>query len=105
MKVAFDCDDTLVLGGEHGRAIPNHNVIDLLRWFVRNGHDVIVWSGGGIEYAENWVEKFGLEGVRVLAKAAIIVDIAVDDLGFAVRDAGLPDAESGTNLGTVVICV
>lgn len=107
LKVAFDCDDTLLIEDAHGQVVPNHNIIDLLRWFTRNGHDVIVWSGGGVEYAQHWVDKFGLKDVRVIAKASIRADIAIDDLGYGlVRDShGAANAESGAKLGTVVIHV
>lgn len=87
LTVAFDCDDTLIKWSDDGRAIPNHNVIDLLRWFMRNGHKVVVWSGGGVEYAQTWVEKFNLHGIDplndviVVEKGSIPVDIAIDDGG------------------------
>ncbi len=84
--IAFDCDDTLVLWSEDGRAVPNNNVIDLLRWFQRNGHQIVVWSGGGVEYAGTFVDKFNLDlgdpflPVLVVEKGSYPVDIAVDDL-------------------------
>lgn len=87
LTVAFDCDDTLVVWSDTGRFMPNHNVIDLMRWFQRNGHRVIVWSGGGIPYAMDWVEKFNLyflgDAPEVVEKGSIPVDIAIDDMGGA----------------------
>lgn len=86
LTVAFDVDDTLIKEGPHGRELPNHNVIDLLRWFQRNGHHVIVWSGGGIEYANRVIERFNLyfpgNDAYVVAKGSVPVDIAVDDGGI-----------------------
>jgi predicted HAD superfamily phosphohydrolase YqeG len=84
--IAIDVDDTLITWMVDGTAIPNHNVLDLLRWFVRNKHDVIVWSGGGVEYAQRWAEKLGVASdVRVVEKGSEPVDIAIDDggLGFS----------------------
>lgn len=84
LTVAFDCDDTLIMWSESGRAMPNYNVIELMRWFQRNGHRVIVWSGGGIPYATEWIEKFNLywmaDPPEVLEKGSVPVDIAVDDM-------------------------
>lgn len=86
LTVAFDVDDTLIVEGPNGRELPNHNVIDLLRWFLRNNHRVIVWSGGGIEYARRAVEKYNLafpgNDVIVVNKGSVPVDIAVDDGGI-----------------------
>lgn len=73
-KIAFDIDYTLV--GEN--YAPRHEVIDLFRWFERQGWDMIIWSGGGIEYAERWAEKLGLKA-RIIEKCSEVVDIAVDD--------------------------
>lgn len=74
MKIAFDIDYTLI-GKDYE---PKHEVIDLFRWFEKRGWDMIIWSGGGIEYAETWAGKLGLEA-RVIQKCSEKVDIAVDD--------------------------
>jgi len=85
LKVAFDCDDTLITWLENGRAVPDWNIIKLMRWFQENGHDVIVWSGGGVDYAKEWVEKFNLywpgNDPRVIEKGSEVVDLAIDDMG------------------------
>lgn len=80
LKVAWDVDDTLIWNSD----TPKWVGIDLLRWFVRLGHertDLIVWSGGGVEYAERWCEKLGIDRwVRVIEKGSEEVDIAIDDM-------------------------
>jgi hydroxymethylpyrimidine pyrophosphatase-like HAD family hydrolase len=78
LKVAFDIDDTLIKQDDQGRTIPNHKVIDLFRGFQDIGCDMIIWSGGGQDYAEQWRDKLGLQAT-VLRKGSIQVDIAVDD--------------------------
>lgn len=83
ITVAFDIDDTLWKVIDEGPASitpvlvrgvivpvesehrkyhqsPDYDMIQLLRWYQKNGDRVIVWSAGGIEYAENFVNKFGL---------------------------------------------
>ena len=81
MKIAFDVDGTILNTND----TPRYSVIGLLLFFFENDtvglrHDIIVWSGGGVDYAKRWVERLGLKGkVRVIEKGSEKVDIAVDD--------------------------
>ena len=69
MKIAFDIDGTL----------SDHQWLHReLRKFADTGHDVIVWSGGGVPYAEQYVERNKLPA-RVIRKCSEQVDIAFDD--------------------------
>ena len=83
MTIAFDCDGTLTT--DYGpNPKPRYEVIDLYQWFIRNGDRVIVWSGGGAEYAADWCRRLGLNPYATLGKTkenakAYDVDIAVDD--------------------------
>lgn len=83
MIVAFDVDDTLLLPPEAtglGIDTPNYKTIALLKWFQENGCSIIVWSGGGVDYAARWAEKLGLMNVEVRPKIKNLdVDIAFDD--------------------------
>ena len=74
MRVAFDCDGTLI----DLKNKPRHEVIDLFRALEALGAEMIIWSGGGVEYAERVRDRLGLEA-RVIPKGTIVVDIAVDD--------------------------
>jgi phosphoserine phosphatase len=69
MKIAFDIDGTL---GDHKWL---HRE---LRKFAEQGHDVIVWSGGGVPYAKEYVERNKLPA-RVVRKCSEEVDLAFDD--------------------------
>lgn len=83
--VAFDVDDTLLIPRVATGAnmdLPNHKNIQLLRWFALNGHYVIVWSGGGVPYAKDWVRKLGLEkqvDAVIPKEKNPMVDICFDD--------------------------
>ena len=55
--VAFDIDGTLI--SEYDDT-PNWPMIDLLRQFHALGATIIVWSGGGVDYAEMWVRRLNL---------------------------------------------
>lgn len=77
-KIAFDIDGTLI---DEMTNAPKYWVVDQLLWFLKIGWDVIIWSGGGVDYATMWTRKLGFTGlVRVIAKGSEQVDIAVDDM-------------------------
>lgn len=51
--VAFDCDGTILSMQDN----PIHKNIQHLLWYVNNGDRVIVWSGGGKDYASHIAKK------------------------------------------------
>lgn len=92
--VAFDIDGTIYGSPFMNRAEPVLNLrtvqlMELLHSHIKNV-TIYVWSGGGQEYAEKIVNKFGLEKYvdRCFGKAEYdagihgIVDIAFDDEAF-----------------------
>lgn len=88
LTIAFDVDDTLVIPGEvMGTKYdqPNWEVIDIYKWFQRNGHRMIVWSYGGKAWAEEWNDRLGLNADECRFKdknnpeTGNDVDIAFDD--------------------------
>jgi hypothetical protein len=90
MRIAFDIDDTLIipsvaLEGEYYKRtssydVPNYETIAIYRWFQAQGNTMILWSGGGVDYARMWGEKLGLEPFEVIVKDKNgAVDIAFDD--------------------------
>lgn len=56
ITIAFDVDQTLITPDFK----PIYKNIDLLIKLSEVG-DILVWSGGGKDYAEQWVRKLGLE--------------------------------------------
>jgi len=85
MKIAFDVDDTLIVPSvatEFDRDVPNYDTIAIYRWFQAQGNYMIIWSGGGDDYAKMWAEKLGLEADEYIAKDTRMkdeIDIAFDD--------------------------
>lgn len=73
ITICFDVDGTLI-----NVDIPRYDIIQLFHIFKKMGHNVYIWSGGGIEYASHWRDKLGLEAI-VIVKGSIIPDIAIDD--------------------------
>lgn len=80
-RIAFDVDDTLIKHEPGKESCPDYGIISVLKWFVNNGHQVLVWSGGGVDYASMWVRKLGIQDiVTVVTKEdKYDVDIAFDD--------------------------
>lgn len=76
LTIAFDVDSTLIDHEER----PIYKNVMLLKRFVEDGMDVVIWSGGGVSYAERFSRKLGFEGlVRVVEKGSELVDLAFDD--------------------------
>lgn len=83
LTIAFDVDDTLIIPAVATNMpsdTPNYDVIQVLRWFQKQGHTIVVWSGGGVDYAKTWAEKLALFPCEIRVKEkADDVDIAFDD--------------------------
>ncbi len=85
-KIAFDVDDTLIIpriitGFEVDT--PNYDNIAIYNWFKAQGCYMIIWSGGGKDYARMWGEKLGLNADEYRDKGMgskdLTIDIAFDD--------------------------
>lgn len=83
MKIAFDVDDCLLIpsvASGFPTDTPNYEVIALYKWFQKQGHYMIIWSGSGIDWAKTWAEKFGLTADEFCIKQKREdLDIAFDD--------------------------
>lgn len=83
LVIAWDVDDTLIIPARVTGLptdTPHYENIAVLKWFQRNGHEVVVWSGGGVDYAKMWAEKLGLQGVEIRPKTVTFgIAIAFDD--------------------------
>lgn len=76
IRVAFDVDGTLI--DIFGR--PRYEVIDYLKSCIKLGMEVFVWSGGGMEYAENRTRSLALdEFIFIAQKGSFVPDIVIDD--------------------------
>lgn len=85
MIIAFDVDDTLIVPAiATGLDVdtPNYEVIAIYRWFQNQGNHMIIWSGGGADYAKMWAMKLGLTADEFMAKDTRLkdrIDLAFDD--------------------------
>ena len=88
MKIAFDVDDTLIIPAVAtglDRDTPNYDTIALYRWFKAQKCYMIIWSGGGKDYAQMWGEKLGLQADEYRDKSSNeesydeSIDICFDD--------------------------
>jgi len=78
--VAFDVDGTLI---EEPGDKPRADIIEKLIWHFQQGDFVVVWSGGGLDYARMWVSRLGLDkyihAIWPKQKTATTVDVTYDD--------------------------
>lgn len=92
-RIVFDVDGTLIDNEDS----PRFEVIDMLRSFHAIGYTILVWSGGGEDYAQMRVRQLGLTKFVTAAYAKghdIVADLAVDDS---------PDADFGPNIPVIVV--
>lgn len=82
LVVAFDCDDVILIPSVVTGTVdtPNYDTIAVYRWFQAQGNFMIVWSGGGIDYATMWARKLGLNPDEIREKTKDdSIDISFDD--------------------------
>lgn len=91
VTVAFDIDGTLIRNTGTTPADPdvaNERIVELLKTLASfKNIRIVVWSGGGEEYAAMWVQRLGLEKYvwKTLGKVSATSlgfkpDIAIDDI-------------------------
>ena len=111
MNLFVDVDDTLVLyetpgpnpyGVLHGVPWkPNTRLIDGIKQFSQANPtaQIVVWSGGGQEYAVEWANRLGLGGIATghlkdESTLSLLIqdgDIVIDDLDLDGRRTHRPD--------------
>lgn len=117
MNIAFDIDGTLwkivkmackpncvLRHAEHEyySQVPDYDLIQVLRWFHGNGDNVFVWSAGGMDYAQQIVNKLGLtEMVTVIPKKNETLNKIEEKIKIPVMDVAFDDCD--TNLAKVDI--
>lgn len=108
MKLFVDCDDTLVLWQYIQRedglyfATPwqaNDNLIAAIKGYYRERQDLelIIWSGGGVEYADRWANRFFPSIPYTVVQKDMHLpqegDICIDDMEIAVNCTTILPAE------------
>lgn len=90
ISVAFDVDGTLIHQVGSLLDTSKYDMVQLFKLLEAIGCKMHIWSGGGVEYAERWRDKLGLDA-KVVRKGSFKPDIAVDD--------------QQVTLGTVNLCL
>ena len=49
--------------------VPNYETIKIFKWFEAQGHEMIIWSGSGCDWARTWAEKLDLKA-RIIRKGS-----------------------------------
>lgn len=102
LLIAFDVDDTLIvpaIATGLDRDVPNYETIAVYRWFQAQGHEMVVWSGGGADYAAMWGRTLGLAADHYLDKHSALLGELAD------RRVDLTFDDSDLTLGTTNVKV
>lgn len=74
LVVAWDVDGTLI--DYQGK--PRYDIIQLFHSLEKTGCKMVIWSGGGTDYAQHIADKLGLTA-EIRVKGSFTPDIAFDD--------------------------
>lgn len=74
MNIYIDIDGTLTDEPLKKWGNPIWERIRRVEYLVNLGYRVVIWSGGGHDYANEWVRKHQLEGVIALGKPDAYID-------------------------------
>jgi len=73
LPIFVDIDGTLTdFGQQGGNPIAGH--IEKLKKLIAQGVEVIIWSGGGTDYAKKFAEDHAISGVTCIGKPSLMVD-------------------------------
>lgn len=76
--IAFDVDMTLITEDYK----PIYENVFLYKALQKLGCTMVIWSGGGIDYAQQWGDKLGLQPFQVFEKGSFTPDIVFDDMDY-----------------------
>ena len=74
MKIYCDIDGTLTDEPFKKWGKPKQERIDKLKQLIQEGHQVILWSGGGTRYARQFAKKYGIRATAAVGKPDVIID-------------------------------
>jgi phosphoserine phosphatase len=74
VRYYFDIDGTLTDDPEDKWGNPYVERIDKVRSIIEQGHDVLIWSGNGTDYAKAFCEKYNLHPMCAIGKPDFYFD-------------------------------
>ena len=74
MRIFVDIDGTLTRDGEQPWGEPQKDVMETVRSAIAAGHEVVIWSAQGAEYADVFCHQYHLHPTACLGKPDIYVD-------------------------------
>lgn len=72
--IYVDIDGTLTHWPRKGWGPPRLDVIEAVKKAIKDGHEVVLWSAGGAEYARQTAEKYGIKAIACMCKPGLVVD-------------------------------
>lgn len=74
MRFFIDIDGTMTDSPEEWHGNLRVDVLDKVLRLIQNGHEVVVWSARGADYAKEFVRLGNLDVVAAIGKPDVIVD-------------------------------
>ena len=74
MRIYCDIDGTLTTAPRARWGPPNLDTIKKLKDLIKDGHQVILWSGGGSRYAKKFAKHYEIKAEVANGKPHIIID-------------------------------
>lgn len=74
LPVYCDIDGTLTDLPTKKWGSPDMAAIEGLKDIIADGFEVVLWSGGGSQYAREFAEKYGIEAIARLGKPSVVID-------------------------------
>jgi hydroxymethylpyrimidine pyrophosphatase-like HAD family hydrolase len=72
--IFVDIDGTLT---EHPMApwgLPRVDVINKIKSLIAEGHEIVLWSAGGTQYAKDFAERYGIKPLVCVGKPRLAID-------------------------------
>ncbi len=65
LPIYVDIDGTLTNDGENAGGEPNHDAINGVQILIQKGHEIVLWSGRGTDYAKAFAQRWELGCVAI----------------------------------------
>lgn len=85
LPIYIDIDGTLTDNNLHRQGAPELKRIQRVKELIAAGNDVVLWSAGGNEYAEQFAKEHGLQVIAALGKPGFCIDGNPNIRNFAIQ--------------------
>jgi hydroxymethylpyrimidine pyrophosphatase-like HAD family hydrolase len=74
LPIFCDIDGTLTNTPTKKWGSPDVRAIACLKQLIKDGHEVVLWSGGGTKYVKEFAEKYDIKPSVCIGKPSMVID-------------------------------